>query len=145
MADIRRASDTCAEEPLFSMSDHSSCSAYNVELQLNDHPVDMETDTEAGVPIAPESQIADLLPTLNLQMTHIRLRAYTGEHIPVKGIAQVDVTYGERQYTNLELLVVQGDGPCLLGRDWNGKIPLDWRKIGRVIAEDGTPQGRLAC
>ena len=139
------ASDTCAEEPLFAMSDHSSCPAYNVELQLNDHPVVMEIDTGAGVSIAPESQIADLLPTLNLQTTHIRLRTYTGEHIPVKGIAQVDVTYGERQYTNLELLVVQGDGPCLLGRDWLGKIPLDWRKIGRVIAEDGTPQGRLAC
>jgi len=44
------ASNTCAEESLFSMSDHSSCPAYNVELQLNDHPVVMEIDTGGAIP-----------------------------------------------------------------------------------------------
>ena len=52
-----------------------------------------------------------------------QLRTYTGDCISVKGVTHVDVTYGEQKYSNLELLVAQGNGPCLFGRDWLRKIP----------------------
>ena len=117
-ADSTRSTD----EPLYCITDHSSCPVYQVELKLNDHPLAMEIDTGAGVSIASEAKIANLLPKLKLEHTHTRLRTYTGDYISVKGVTHVDVTYGEQKYFNLELLVVQGNGPCLFGRDKLRKI-----------------------
>ena len=36
--------------------------------------------------------------------------------------------YGE-QHCDTSMLVVAGDGPVLLGRDWLRKIRLDWAQI----------------
>ena len=44
-----------------------------------------DMDTEAAVSLAPESVLADLLPSATLQPTTTGLRTYTGETIPVNG------------------------------------------------------------
>ena len=41
---------------------------------------------------------------------------------------QVEVSLNH-QKENLSMLIVEGDGPCLLGRDWLQKVKLDWCKI----------------
>ena len=38
---------------------------------------------------------------------------------------------------------MQGDGTCLLGRDWLSKIRLDWTKVCKVVSDNSTPQERL--
>ena len=46
----------------------------------------------------------------------------------VKGQLTVDVGYGE-QANKLPLLVVEGKGPSLLGRDWLLEIRIDWQEL----------------
>ena len=50
---------------------------------------------------------------------------YTGENIKVKVQITVDVKYRD-QHASLLLVVVQGTGPSLLGRDWFSTLKLDW-------------------
>ena len=40
----------------------------------------------------------------------------------------VDVTYGQQQAW-LPLVVVAGEGPCFIGRDWLQQLWLDWPTI----------------
>ena len=68
-----------------------------------------------------------------MKATQTRLKTYTGEAIKVLGEAQVEVTVNN-QTEELPLLVVDGDGPSLLGRDWMKKIRLDWPSIHLVQA-----------
>ncbi len=73
----------------------------------------------------------------------MRLKTNTSESILVKGTATVDVTYGGKNYSNLELVVVHGEGTCLLRRDCLSKVRLDWRRISMIVTDENTPQKRL--
>ena len=59
------------------------------------------------------------------------MRTYTGEPIAVKGTLPVKVGYGS-QFYNLNVYVVHGKGPSLLGRNWLKHIRLDWKEIQMV-------------
>ena len=49
----------------------------------------------------------------------------------MKGRIDVKVSY-KGQQEHLSALVVQGEGPCLMGRDWLNKIKIDWHEINIV-------------
>ena len=53
---------------------------------------------------------------------------YTGEELQLVGEAVVWVQY-QNQQEDLNLVIVKGDGPSLLGRDWLQKIRLDWAEV----------------
>ena len=55
--------------------------------------------------------------------------------MPVLGELQAKVQYGQ-QSKSLVLIVVAGDGPSLMGRNWLQHIQLDWKSI-KAIAMDG--------
>ena len=58
-------------------------------------------------------------------------KTYTDESIRVLRELPVDVQYhGQRK--QLVLLVVEGDGPSLLGRNWLEQLNLDWKSIKAV-------------
>eukprot|EP00731_Ephydatia_muelleri_P033143 Em0025g99a len=57
-----------------------------------------------------------------LEKSGILLRTYTGECINVVGKIRVDVQYGGQYHRSLNLLVVQGRGPSLIGRDWLSEL-----------------------
>ena len=44
------------------------------------------------------------------------------------GEARVEVVY-EKQKEKLPLIVVEGNGPTLFGRDWLTHFTLNWKKI----------------
>ena len=48
--------------------------------------------------------------------------------IGIKGFTTITVKYKE-QTEQLPLVVANGSGPCLLGRDWLTKICLDWTNL----------------
>ena len=118
---------------------------YKVKLNVSGQPLTMEVDTGAGVSIASESVLASLLPSVKLQKSSVVLRTYTGEQIPVKGSICVDVVYGQQHHKNLKLLVVQGSGPSLMGRDWLKVVKLDWRTIGRVALSESSLESRVTA
>ena len=58
----------------------------------------------------------------------MRLCSYTGEVIPVLASVDVSVKY-KGQAAQLPLMIVKGDSPSLLRRNWLDLIQLDWREI----------------
>ena len=123
-----------AQQPLFVIRNKSASPPYQVQLQVNGHPLIMEVDTGAAVSLAPESAVAAWLPSAELKHSSVILKTYTGEQIPVKGELSVTVRYGQQNHSNLKLLVVQGSGPSLMGRDWLRVVRLDWRNVARVTS-----------
>ena len=61
----------------------------------------------------------------------MKLRTYTGQEIPVRGAIDVDVEHG-RQHKKLVLMVTEGDGPSLLGRNWLEELRIDWKMTSAV-------------
>ena len=74
----------------------------------------------------------------------VRLRTYSGEELKVVGKAVVRVRCGGQEEEELGLVVVSGGGPSLLGRDWLGRLRLDWREIRTLNATLGTLEAVLA-
>ena len=100
-------------------------------LQIENKAVDMEVDTGADVSIISEKTHQQLFPHISLKPSPIQLTTYTKEVIPVKGQIPVRVRYCEQQF-DLNLIVVAGSGPSLLGRNWLRSIRLDWQAIHRA-------------
>eukprot|EP00731_Ephydatia_muelleri_P018557 Em0011g597a len=63
-----------------------------------------------------------------LKMTMARLKTYSGEPLAVHGQINVKVKKGETE-VQLPLLVVDGQGPPLMGRNWLSKVPINWYNI----------------
>ena len=84
----------------------------------------MHVDTGATVLLVSKAFYKERFPHVPLENTDIELKAYAGHKIPVCGQINVTVSYQE-QTGVLPLVVVDGDGPPLLGRNWLYKIKLD--------------------
>ena len=105
----------------------------------------MKVDTGASLTLISKStfdQLWDVQAATPIQPTNSKLRTYTGENIEVLGIANVAVSFQEQNH-NLQLLVVAGDGPSLLGHDWLSKIRLNWAELYHAQQPILTLQGIL--
>ena len=113
--------------------------SFQVDLELCGRKNTMEIDTGASKTILNEATYERLRDALGpLQTSKAVLTTYTGEKIPVLGAVMVPVKY-EDQHKNLNALIVKGDGPNLLGRDWLEKIRLHWNTIFHVASEINPP------
>ncbi|OON15375.1 zinc knuckle, partial [Opisthorchis viverrini] len=84
-----------------------------VELQVNNAPVDSELHTGSAVTQCSGKSWQDNLgPTLK-----VRLRTYTGEEVKLLGTKNVDVSY-KGVTVNETIYIAEGSSPKLLGRDW---------------------------
>jgi len=60
----------------------------------------------------------------------------------LQGEITVQVSYKDQQQT-LGLMVVNGDGPSLFGRDWLQHFTLDWKTIGMAVIDKDWAQVEL--
>ena len=81
----------------------------------------MEVDTGTSVSIMPETLYRQLWPRRGLMETTIRLQTYSKQPVAVVGITDVQIDY-EGQTATLPLVIVKGEGPTLLGRNWLSQI-----------------------
>ncbi|KAI7789894.1 hypothetical protein IRJ41_014004, partial [Triplophysa rosa] len=102
-----------------------------IDLQLNGQTVNMQLDTGASLSVISDHIYRDKLYDSVLRPTSIHLTSYTGDNIPVLGEIQVAVTY-EDQQCSLPLVVVKGNKPPLMGRNWLQEISLNWKEIFRL-------------
>ena len=107
-----------------------------VDVLLDSKPVSMELDTGAPVSLMSRKMLDDLFPGYTLQPCSLPMQTYLGEPITVAGQMQVEVRYGEQKET-LPLVVVEGRGPSLFGRQWLTKIRLNWQSINNVRSHPG--------
>ena len=121
------------EESSYTMFNLNSRSKpITLTVHLNDCPVEMELDTGASLSVMGESTFRALLGnTVPIESTEVRLRTYTGDGLPVLGKATVSVTY-ESQTVKLPLIIIQGEGAALFGRNWLERIRLNWAAIHMV-------------
>ncbi|XP_064642179.1 uncharacterized protein K02A2.6-like [Lineus longissimus] len=109
----------------------SPITPYTVDAIINGVNITFEVDTGASKTIVSQDEFDRLrtgTETLNLEPASVKLRTYTGEEFRPSGMCVVPVTY-EDQQAELSLLVVPGDRPNLLGRDWMSKLCLKWQTI----------------
>lgn len=91
----------------------------------------MELDTGAGVSIISQETFNKHFKGTPLKPSCTRLHTYTGHPVQVTGQFHVQLKYQDQSAT-LPLLVVEGSGPSLFGRDWLIQVKLDWKKICNI-------------
>ena len=105
-----------------------------VEMAINGANLLMEVDTGAALTLISATTYQKLWPQPNTPKLHkvsVSLRTYTGEQLKILGRCMVTVEYGG-QVADLGLVVVEGHGPSLLGRDWLEKIRLNWGTLHSI-------------
>ena len=111
-------------------------------LIVNGTPLQMQVDTGAVVSLISESTYKRVWRRLRrpaLKKIGILLRTYTGESINVVGKIRVDVQYGDQYHCSLNLLVVHGRGPSLIGQDWLSELKMNL-SLFNVGSSDGVEQ-----
>ena len=103
----------------------------HVSMELDDRTVRMEVDTGAAYSLVSSNTFKELWPDRKLNESTVKLCTYSGESLEVLGSITVQVTYQSQKSQEL-LLVVKGNGPTLLGRNWLHHIVLDWQQINHV-------------
>ena len=88
----------------------------------------MEVDTGAAVSIVSECTYRRYLHSVKLKKSRVSLRAYSAEPLVVVGEVDVQVLYRGVQLA-LRLIMVSGDGPSLLGREWLREMEIDWTTL----------------
>ena len=107
----------------------------HVSVMLDQKSFKMQLDTGATVSILPKALYDQHFNQWPLCSTKIKLQAYNGVRIPVHGEVHLPVVY-EQQELVLPLIVVDGNGPPLLGRNWLENLKLNWRSIFHVSKAD---------
>ena len=95
----------------------------------------MKLDTGAGVSIISQETFNKHFTGTPLKPSSTRLHTYTGHPVQVTGQFHVHLKYQDQSAT-LPLLVVEGSGPSLFGRDWLTQVKLDWKKICSIRVSD---------
>ena len=98
-----------------------------VEVQLDGHPLSMELDTRAAASLISVKTNHALFPDMPLLECATTLSTYSGEPLKVVGQREVKVCVDGQE--KLPLVVVEGDGCSLFGRNWLRMIRLDWGAI----------------
>ena len=115
---------------------NSPAKPITVDMMVSGQRLTFEVDTGAAVSILSEASFKKRFPKAKVQPSSLVLKTYTGEPMAVVGTFPVEVCYQDQDPRDLELVIVTGDGPCLLGRSWLRHIRLDWPSISAVTKED---------
>lgn len=99
----------------------------------------MEIDTGSAATLISNNTFRKFFSERKLEVNKAQLRTYTGENVKVLGTTTVHVQYHNHSY-NLPLLVVEGQGPSLLGRDWLGQLQVSLMNINQVTESPNTVQ-----
>jgi hypothetical protein len=95
----------------------------------------MEVDTGAKMSVISEKTFQDHWRNTSrprIKSTKDRLRTYTGQYVRILGVITVKVRARNGLQHNLPLMVVPGSGPSLLGRNWLGRLGLNWGEIHQL-------------
>ena len=98
---------------------------YQVDIQIGSKSIKMEIDTGSGVSIVSENIYENNFSDFPLKQTEIKLKSYSGQKIEIVGQCEVPVKYGTAEQKILPLIVVKGNGPSLLGRNWLEELQLN--------------------
>ena len=113
----------------------ASSKPFVLRIQVDDQPIEMEIDTGTSVSILSSATYKENFSEKPLQASSVVLRTYAEDPLTNLGSLTVEVQHNA-QKMKLPLLVVEGNGPNLLGRDWLEKLRIDWRSIHHVTGTE---------
>ena len=105
---------------------------YKVDMMVGGSKISMELDTGASISTVGENVYYEKLNRFQLHETNVKLKSYSGDKVPIKGVIKVPVYHDDESPQMLNLIVVEGQRPCLLGRDWLKSIKLNWKQVFRI-------------
>ncbi|GFS08539.1 hypothetical protein ElyMa_004758800 [Elysia marginata] len=115
----------------------------SVPVDINGQTVQFQLDTGAALTVITDKDFQTIADgKILMSQCGKQLQTYTGETVPVLGECVVDVRY-RNQAAQLPLVVVEGEGPPLLGRNWLQQIKLNWKDIFVIQRTDDVNQGPL--
>ena len=132
--EVTSSDDKAEEYTLFTLKEGAS-TPIKVDMQVDEQNLVMELDTGASRSVISEATYRRYFQGKPFMKGEVKLRTYSGHEVQVRGELQVVVRYHGQQ-EDLSLLVVEGDGPSLLGRDWLSKLRLNWQQIFIRQAEE---------
>lgn len=103
---------------------------------VNGTEIPMEVDTGAAVTVISKATKQRYFKNAPLRKSSLKLTTYSGESLLVLGVMTGVVSYNGQTVDNLELYVVDKEGPSLFGREWLYRIQLDWNSIMWTGATD---------
>ena len=130
-------SSSSEEATVYVLSISGESDGYWVTPLLDGSPVRMEIDTGSAVSLVSETVYKEKLLHIPLKPSSLTLRTYTGEPVPTQGVIHVTVQVNG-QTAKLQLYVVKGNFPSLLGRSWLKKLILDWPAIRMLCRGDSS-------
>ena len=102
-----------------------------ISATINGKEIKMELDTGAAVSLISKELWKFRFPAVEVDSSEVHLTTYTKEPLTITGQKVVEVQYKD-QKKNLILVIVEGNGPALLGRDWLMHIKINWTDISTV-------------
>ena len=103
-----------------------------VEVEVERRKIKFEVDTGSGISIISGSTFQKYFAMHKLEHANIVVKTYSNERLSTLGKFKVNVKYGDKDYSDLTLYVIQGNGVNLLGRNWLQFITLNWAEIFRI-------------
>ena len=91
----------------------------------------MELDTGAAVSVISKELWKSMFPAIEVDSSEVHLTTYTKELLTIIGQRDVEVQYKD-QKKNLILVIIEGNGPAFLGRDWLMHIKINCADISTV-------------
>ena len=119
---------------------HEGVSPFKVPMIVENQKLVMEIDTGAAVSILSSTDYDKHFSHIAMKTSPIMLQTYTGEQVKVLGEIEVLV---EGQEKKLPLVVVNGQGPSLLGRNWLQMLKLNWGEIKRLDLNQVNVQAKV--
>ena len=105
--------------------------AYSICPGSCEKPVQMEIDTGASVSILSSATYEEKFTAKPLQASPVKLRTYADKPLQNLGSISVPVKHNSQEM-QLPVLVVAGNDPNLLGRDWLEKLQINWKAIDHL-------------
>ena len=99
-----------------------------VEVSIDGQGITVELDTGAAVSLVSEITYKRLWPKQVITRSTATLTTYSGEVLKVIGKWEPRVCWNSRT-EKVPLVVLKGNGPSLLGRDWLDCFKINWDKV----------------
>jgi len=123
----KEASPQFDEYHLFNVNAPAPTNPLVVDVIINTQSLSMKVNTGSAVSLSSESTFANKWPNTPLQSSSVKLKTYSNEQLHVLGQFEVSIQYSHHS-AQLSLVVVEGNGSSLFGRDWLLKFYLDWKQ-----------------
>ena len=103
--------------------------AIKLDVMMNNTKIIVEVDAGASATVINESTFHQIWPKQKPDVSNTDLlRTYTGEKVSLLGTVNTTIRYHDPT-TTLHVLIVNGQGPNILGRDSITALKLKWSSV----------------